>query len=207
MASWAAWLVLVSGMLTVLVTGWYATRLWLRTCFGQRRGDSVPHDPPSLMRWPLLVLAVPSALLGMAVVAASAKWSEALPSFDPLLSLVVLALTGLGAGAAWLVWRRDTAADPAVALGPARQVFARAFYLDEIQDVLVVRPAWAFARVVRRLDERLVDGAVEGAGIGAVGFGRLLAAAHRTGLPGYATAVLGGAVLIGVAAVLTEVLT
>jgi NADH-quinone oxidoreductase subunit L len=206
-ASWAAWLVLASGLLTVLVTGWYATRLWLRTCFGDRRGDFTPHDPPNLMRWPLLVLAVPSALLGLAVVAASAEWSEALPRFDPLLSLVVLALTGLGAGAAWLVWRRDTAVDPVVILGPARPVFARAFYLDEVQDALVVRPAWAIARTVRRLDERLVDGAVEGTGAGAVGFGRLLAAAHRAGLPGYATAVLAGAVLIGVAAVVTEVLT
>jgi NADH-quinone oxidoreductase subunit L len=206
-APWAAWLVLTSGLLTVLVTGWYATRLWLRTCFGQRRGDFVPHDPPSLMRWPLLVLAVPSALLGVSVVAVSAEWSEALPPFDPLLSLLVLALTALGAGGAWLAWRRDTAADPAVTLGPARTVFARAFYLDEVQDILVVRPAWALARVVRRVDERLVDGAVEGTGTGALGLGRLLTAAHRAGLPGYATAVLGGAVLIGVAAVLTEVLT
>ncbi|HEX6074533.1 MAG TPA: NADH-quinone oxidoreductase subunit L [Micromonosporaceae bacterium] len=206
-APWAAWLVLTSGLLTVLVTGWYATRLWLRTCFGQRRGDFVPHDPPSLMRWPLVVLAVPSALLGVSVVAVSAEWSEALPPFDPLLSLLVLALTALGAGGAWLAWRRDTAADPAVTLGPARTVFARAFYLDEVQDILVVRPAWALARVVRRVDERLVDGAVEGTGTGALGLGRLLTAAHRAGLPGYATAVLGGAVLIGVAAVLTEVLT
>ncbi len=206
-APWAAWLVLVSALLTVLVTGWYATRLWLRTCFGERRSDFTPHDPPALMRWPLLVLAVPSVLLGLVVAVTSAEWSADLPPFDPPLTLLVLALTGLGAAGAWLVWRRDTAADPAVTLGPARLVFARAFFLDDVQDALVVRPAWAIARAVRSADERLVDGAVEGAGTGALGLGRALAAAHRAGLPGYATAVLAGAVLIGVAAVVTEVLT
>jgi NADH-quinone oxidoreductase subunit L len=205
--SWAAWLVLVSALLTVLVTGWYATRLWLRTCFGERRGAFTPHDPPALMRWPLLVLAVPSVLLGLVVAVTSARWSADLPPFDPPLTLLVLGLTGLGAAGAWLVWRRDTAADPAVTLGPARPVFARAFFLDDVQDALVVRPAWAIARVVRRADERLVDGAVEGTGTGALGLGRVLTAAHRAGLPGYATAVLAGAVLIGVAAVVTEVLT
>ncbi|MGH3736066.1 MAG: NADH-quinone oxidoreductase subunit 5 family protein, partial [Micromonosporaceae bacterium] len=98
--TWAAWLVLASGLLTVLVTGWYATRLWLRTFFGARRGEFTPHDPPSLMRWPLLVLAVPSAALGLVI----ALWppAGALPEFDPMLTLVVLALAALGAAGAWL---------------------------------------------------------------------------------------------------------
>jgi NADH-quinone oxidoreductase subunit L len=45
-----------------------------------------------------------------------------------------------------------------------------------------------------------VDGAVEGTGRGTTGLGQLLAAAHRAGLPRAATAVLAGALLIGVAA-------
>ncbi|MGH3645715.1 MAG: NADH-quinone oxidoreductase subunit 5 family protein [Micromonosporaceae bacterium] len=220
--SWTAWLVLASGLLTVLVTGWYATRLWLRTFCGAARHDARPHDPPSLMGWPLLVLAVPSALLGMVIAfwpipeggrfayqpdGAGAAWLTALPEFDLPLTLVVLGLTALGGAGAWLTWRRDTAADPARALGPARATFARAFYLDDVQDFLVVRPAHAVARLVRGADERLVDGAVEGTGTGALGLGQLLAAVHRRGLPGYAVAVLGGAFLIGAAAALAGVLT
>src|SRR5204863_303440 len=43
----------------------YATRLWLRVFFGAAVGTG--HDPPPLMAWPLIVLAVPSALLGLVV--------------------------------------------------------------------------------------------------------------------------------------------
>jgi NADH-quinone oxidoreductase subunit L len=59
----------------------------------------------------------------------------------------------------------------------------------------------ALARVVRRGDETAVDGAVEGTGRGAVSLGRLLALAHRAGLPRAATAVLAGVLVIGVATV------
>ena len=45
-------------------------------------------------------------------------------------------------------------------------MFANAFYLDAVQDALVVRPVTALARAVRRVDESGVDGAVEGTGRG-----------------------------------------
>jgi NADH-quinone oxidoreductase subunit L len=211
-AAWVGWLVLVAGAATVAVTGAYVVRLWLRTFFGESRlaPDAVPHDPPPTMRWPLVALAVPSALLGFA-----ALWSSSLPIGDfsaeahpqlmPVLgtTVVSLALTALGGAAAWLVWRRDPATDPVLALGRARRVLAEAFYLDAVQDALVVRPVKMLAGAVRRADESLVDGAVEGTATGAVGLGRVLSRAHAAGLGRYATAVLGGAVLLAAAAVVT----
>src|SRR2546421_7157165 len=59
---WVAVVVLLAGLATVAVTGWYATRLWLRVFFGPSLGAA--HDPPALMGWPIVLLAVPSALLG-----------------------------------------------------------------------------------------------------------------------------------------------
>jgi NADH-quinone oxidoreductase subunit L len=225
-AGWVAALVFGSGLATVAVTAWYATRLWLRTFFGTLRSDVVAHDPPPLMAWPVVALAVPSALLGFAaLVEASVAWLQTPDPIDwtgeyvpgaaapvPLIAhqslaeigafaLVPLAAVALGIAGAWAVWRRDPAADPARALGPARTVFARAFYLDEAQDALVVRPVRALARAVRRGDEAVVDGAVEGTGRGAVSAGALLALAHRAALPRAAAAALGGAVLLGLLAV------
>jgi NADH-quinone oxidoreductase subunit L len=46
-----------------------------------------------------------------------------------------------------------------------------------------------------------VDGAVESTGRGTLGLGGALAGWHRAALPRAATAVLGGALLIGLAAV------
>ncbi len=39
------------------------TRLWLLTFFHRPRGGAAGHEPPAAMRWPLVVLAVPSVLL------------------------------------------------------------------------------------------------------------------------------------------------
>ncbi|MEU5937909.1 NADH-quinone oxidoreductase subunit L [Micromonospora sp. NPDC047548] len=211
--TWVGWLVWLTGLLGVVVTAWYATRLLLRTFLGEPRMPLLrPHDPPAAMRWPVLLLAVPAALLGLAAF---------LPSFaDRLLApgtgveaagdlvhlgpalLLPTALLLVGTGLAWAGWRRDPTADPARALGPLRPVFAAAFRLDDVQHALVVRPVRALARVARTGDEVVVDGVVEGSGRGASGLGAGLAALHRAALPRAAAAVLAGALLIGAAAVL-----
>jgi NADH-quinone oxidoreductase subunit L len=56
--------------------------------------------------------------------------------------------------------------------------------------------------MVRRADESIVDGAIESTGRGALNLGGVLAGWHRAALPRAATAVLGGALLIGLAAVI-----
>jgi NADH-quinone oxidoreductase subunit L len=146
---------------------------------------------------------VPAALLGLAGTApgfAHRLGADRLVHLDaeavaPLACLVV------GAALAWAAWRRDPAADPAWMLGCGSAVFARAFYLDEVQQALVVRPVRALAALVRRVDESIVDGAVESTGRGTLVLGGVLAGWHRAPLPRAATAVLGGALLIGLAAV------
>ncbi|HYN93217.1 MAG TPA: NADH-quinone oxidoreductase subunit L, partial [Pilimelia sp.] len=172
---WVAWLVWLTGLLGVAVTAWYATRLLLRTFFGPSRvpAGATSHDPPALMRWPVVLLAVPGAALGLAAFsdtfagrlfppATGAVPSDLLPASHKLIHLgpellLPLALLAAGAGLAWWRWRRAPGADPAAALPAA---FAEAFRLDEVQHALVVRPVAALARVSRRADEAGVDGLV-----------------------------------------------
>ncbi|MFC4018319.1 NADH-quinone oxidoreductase subunit L [Micromonospora sp. GCM10011542] len=212
--TWVGWLVWLAGLIGVAITAWYASRLLLRAFFGTSRLPLVrPHDPPAVLRWPVLLLAVPAALLGLAgfvgpfadrlrfatVPVAGAE--DGLVHLGPEL-LLPLVLLLVGAGLAVWGWRRDSAADPARALGPLRPVFARAFRLDDVQHALVVRPVRALARVARTGDETVVDGAVEGSGRAATGLGAGLAALHRAALPRAAAGVLAGALLIGLAAAL-----
>jgi NADH-quinone oxidoreductase subunit L len=213
---WLGPLLFAVGLLTVAVTAWYAMRLWLRTFFGAPRSAAAehPHEPPAAMAWPVVLLAVPSALLGFAALAdrfgeslrpqppegGAAPLREAIELFHLGPGTAwPLAAIGLGAALAWSVWRRDPAADPARALGPLRPAFADAFWLDAVQDALVVRPTRALARAVRAGDEAGVDGAVEGTGRATLGLGARLAAWHRAALPRAATAVLAGTLLIGLA--------
>ncbi|MGC4762421.1 NADH-quinone oxidoreductase subunit L [Micromonospora sp. DT46] len=214
--AWVGWLVWLAGLVGVAVTAWYATRLLLRTFFGETRMPLAhPHDPPAVMRWPVLLLAVPAALLGLAgfdwafarrlLLTPTASAPEHLLIHVGPELLLPLALLVVGAGLAWLRWRRDPAADPATALGPLRPVFAAAFRLDDVQRALVVRPAKALARATRTADEVVVDGAVEGSGRAALGLGGGLASLHRAALPRAAAGVLAGALLIGLAAVVIGV--
>ncbi|MCX5067708.1 NADH-quinone oxidoreductase subunit L [Micromonospora lupini] len=215
--SWVGWLVWMAGLLGVAITAWYAGRLLLRAFFGEPRLPLVtPHDPPAVLRWPVLLLAVPAALLGLAgfvgafadrlrfatVPVAGAE--DGLVHVGPAL-LLPLALLAVGAGLVWARWQRDRTGDPATALGPLRPVFARAFRLDDVQHTLVVRPVRALARLARSGDEVVVDGAVEGSGRAASGLGAGLAALHRAALPRAAAGVLAGALLIGLAAALLGV--
>ncbi|MEJ3746061.1 NADH-quinone oxidoreductase subunit L [Actinomycetes bacterium KLBMP 9797] len=180
--AWVGWLVWLAGLAGVAVTAWYATRL-LRGVF---LGDAarVAHDPPPLMRWPVVLLAVPSAALGLAVFAPGFRSALGLDDvhLDGWL-LLPIALLALGAAVGW----RGVAPVPA---------FARAFWLDEVQHTLVVRPARALAAVVRRGDETVVDGAVEGTAPATQAAARVLALAHRATLPRAAAAVLAAALIV-----------
>ncbi|ADD40650.1 NADH-quinone oxidoreductase subunit L [Stackebrandtia nassauensis] len=195
----AASLVWWAGLLTVALTGAYATRAWLRTFFGRTRTpDAHIHDPEPLMRWPLIVLAVPT--VGVGLLAFGGILTD-LPAIHVGPLAIVLLVSALGVAASYALWRRDPAADPAAALGPARPVFERAFYCDEAQDALVVRPTLLAARLARRADERLVDGAVENSGTLTTTLARLTATAHTFGVPRHLLATLAGAVLIGLVGV------
>ncbi|MDT5039063.1 MAG: NADH-quinone oxidoreductase subunit [Actinoplanes sp.] len=213
---WVAWLVWIAALTGVAVTAWYATRLLLRTFFGAPRadnddwtigfddarydrGDSTPHDPPGAMRWPVLLLAVPAALLGL--LAFVPAFRAALELEQPHLGISVLlplALLVLGAALSWRMWQASPGTDPALALGRLRPVFANGFYLDAVQDTVIVRPVRALAAALTIVDERVVDAAVEGAGTTTTRFGTLVAAAHRAALPRAVAAVFAGTLLLGV---------
>ncbi|ROO51912.1 NADH dehydrogenase subunit L [Micromonospora sp. Llam0] len=224
--AWLGWLVWTAGLVGVAVTAWYATRLLLRTFLGPSRvpAGTHPHDPPALMRWPVLALAVPAGLLGLAAFSPTfTGWLNApqpsagfgpgdnrpagdqfpplqdeLVHFGPDLVLPVL-LLAVGVGAAVWLHRRDPAADPARVLGPLRPAFAAAFWLDAVQRAVVVRPVTALAAAGRVGDESGVDGAVTGTGRAVTGLGDWLRRRHAAPLPRAVTMVLAGVLLIGLA--------
>ncbi|BCJ52427.1 NADH dehydrogenase [Actinoplanes sp. NBRC 14428] len=216
---WVGWVVWLAALTGVAITAWYATRLLLRTFFGHPRSrddrwslgfddafyeesaDPVPHDPPGLMRWPVVLLGIPAVVLGLA--AFLPGFRSALELDQPHLEVSILlpmALLVLGAGSAWWLWQAAPGVDPAKALGRLRPWFAAGFRLDDLQNRLIVRPVRALAQGVRLTDERVVDAAVEGTGTSATRLGTVLEAAHRAALPRAAVAVFTGALLLGVVA-------
>ncbi|GAA4437434.1 NADH-quinone oxidoreductase subunit 5 family protein [Phytohabitans houttuyneae] len=180
--AWVGWLVWLTALAGVAITALYAARLLRGVFFGPATTHG--HEAPPLMRWPVALLAIPSALLGLAVFWPAFR--EALGLEEAKIDAWVLLPVALLAAGAVVGWRGV----------PTVPAFARAFWLDEVQHFLLVRPVRSLARSTRLGDEAGVDGAVEGTGRLTVRLGRRLATAHRTGLPRAATAVLAAAVLL-----------
>ncbi|MEV6966856.1 NADH-quinone oxidoreductase subunit L [Hamadaea sp. NPDC051192] len=181
--------VYLAGLLGTFVTAWYATRLWLRVFFGPGYNDHV-HVPSWVMQAPVLVLAVPSAGLGLGAYAVDQELTE----LDAL-ALLPIVLVVAGIVAAWWGWRRT--GDPASVLGGARGFVASAFGLDAVQNALVVAPVRGLARLTRTADESGVDGVVTGVGVGTLALGGSLSRWHRSGIP----RALAGVLMIAAASV------
>jgi NADH-quinone oxidoreductase subunit L len=213
--TWVGWLVLVSALATVAVTAAYSARLLLLTFAGAYRGAGEPHDPPPLMRVPLIVLAVPAAALG--VLGLSREWlprwlaspfvasgSQALTPGLALaaFSLALVAVAGVGV---WVVWRRDPAGDPATALGRLRGPFESGFGLDQWYERAFIGPLRRASRGVVGFDDRAIGSAVQGIGV------RTGRASHwlrgwQTGNPQlYLTGSLAGVAVLLIAALVSVV--
>ncbi|MDH5278946.1 MAG: NADH-quinone oxidoreductase subunit L [Actinomycetota bacterium] len=178
-AVWTGWLVLVTAVVTVAVTAAYVVRVWARVFLGSARGAPEPHPAPALMRWPLVVLAVPAAGLGFLGLRAGwlPTWSfptvtappgavDEVTALRPGLLTVALSLLALvvGAAAVWRVWRSDPSSDPADRLGGVRAVFEDGFGVDTAYRALAVVPFESAVRVVGAADDRVVVRTVSGVG-------------------------------------------
>ena len=208
--AWSAWLVLLAGLATVLLTAAYATRAWLLAFRGPPRWSGAAHDPPPAMRTPVVALAVPTVVLGVlafmpAVVSAMfdpgdqvAAEPEGL-SFDVGTAVVSLALVGMGALAVYAEWRRAGRRDPSVSLGPAHGLLADGFGVDRLYDTVIVRPFLALSRLVVASDRDVIHAYVRGAGRSARALGGLPHAAQAGHVQGYVTAVLAFVVILAAA--------
>ena len=193
---WVAWLLLVSMVVTAALTVAYSLRAWLMVFFGEARSPlaAAAHNPPAVMRVPLLLLAVPSVLGGLVVAAPGILGPEQGESLFHVSTSVLMTLLVLVTGAVvvWLwsrrgtdMWRRVNLPHPPV---------------DVLYDRVVVRPVRRLATVVRAGDRDVIDAYAEGAAASTRGAGWLLRRAQNGGVQGYLMVVVVGATAIAVAA-------
>jgi NADH-quinone oxidoreductase subunit L len=210
-----AQVVFVTGMVTAFLTATYVARmLWL--AFGAAyRGQGRPHEADAAMLFPLVVLAVGAALAGFVGLGGNsiATWIQtpALPAHGPAtlnLGLIAvatgLALAGLATGT--VLYRGGLPAREYLErVPPVWTVLRRKFFLDDLYERGLVRAvAGALAPATAWFDRRLVDGVVNGAGLGT----RRLAGGLRHVQSGqaqwYAAALFLG--VVGLAVVVTQLI-
>ncbi|WP_324274471.1 NADH-quinone oxidoreductase subunit L [Blastococcus brunescens] len=192
------------------LTAFYMTRLMLMTFFGRARWEEGvhPHESPSVMTAPMVVLAIGSVGAGALLVSVFplSGWLE--PVFgEPeeaahvvapaIIGLVVTAVMLVGVLAAWLfVGRREVPVTAPVRVSPVTRAARNALYADAVNESLFMRPGQWLTRALVWVDNRGVDGAVNGLAAGLGGSSSRLGRAQTGFVRSYALGILGGAVLV-----------
>jgi NADH-quinone oxidoreductase subunit L len=213
---WLGWVLGGAALLGAGLTAFYMTRLFVLTFHGPKRWTEDvehPHESPPVMTIPLILLAVGSVAAGGLMATSVKDWLTpvfgehhesathigALPA-----TILTIVVTLAGAGLGWALFSKGTA----LAEQPAGQVVTAArnnLYADTFNEAVFEMPGKYLTRALVYLDNRGVDGLVNGlaATIGG-GSGRLRRI--QTGfVRSYALSILGGALLV-VAAMLAVTL-
>ncbi|WP_206340166.1 NADH-quinone oxidoreductase subunit L [Blastococcus litoris] len=192
------------------LTAFYMTRLMLMTFFGRARWeDGVhPHESPSVMTVPMIVLAVGSVFSGALLVSVFplSDWLE--PVFgEPeeaehviapvTIGIALTVIMLLGVLAAWLfVGRREVPVTAPTRVSPVTRAARNALYADAINESLFMRPGQWLTRALVWFDNRGVDGAVNGLAATLGGSSSRLGRTQTGFVRTYALGMLGGAVLV-----------
>ncbi|MCZ7478745.1 MULTISPECIES: NADH-quinone oxidoreductase subunit L [unclassified Micromonospora] len=207
---WTAWLFGMAALLGAGLTAFYMTRLFVLTFHGPKRWTEDiehPHESPKLMTIPLILLAVGSVGAGFLLATSVPDWLTATNGLAAesgehapvlahwLLTALSLLLTVLGAGLAWFLFRSGTATEPQPA-GVVVTAARRNLYTDAFNEAVFEKPGIFLTRALVFLDNRGVDGLVNGLAA-AVGGGSGRLRRLQTGfVRSYATSILTGALLV-----------
>ncbi|MGH9003130.1 MAG: NADH-quinone oxidoreductase subunit 5 family protein, partial [Acidimicrobiia bacterium] len=210
-----AQVVFVAGMVTAFLTALYVARMLWLTFGAAYRGQGHPHEAGVGLLAPLVVLAIGAALGGFIGLGDNSisSWiaTPQLPSEGPatlnlglILVATTIALLGLAAGTA--LYRRGAPEREYLERFPVvYRTLERKYYLDDLYERVLVRAvAGALAPATYWFDQRLIDGAVNGAGLGTRRLARGLRYIQSGQAQWYAAALFLG--VVGLAVVVTQLI-
>jgi len=189
------------------------TRVMVMTFLGRPRwdADADPHESPAVMTVPMILLSVGSVFAGFLLVEVIplSGWLE--PVFGPepevdhvvapiVVSIVTTLVVALGIAAAWFfVARREVPVRPPADVSPVIKAARANLYGDAFNESVFMRPGQWLTRAMVYVDNRGVDGAVNGLAAGLGGSSGRLRRTQTGFVRSYALGMLGGALVVTVA--------
>ncbi|MFN3561416.1 MAG: NADH-quinone oxidoreductase subunit L [Chloroherpetonaceae bacterium] len=179
------------GLVTAFITAFYTMRLYTLTFLGEARYDAEkhPHESPALMTVPLWILGALSLVggaIGLPAVIQEQNWIQSFLSssvasvqahhLEHSTEWILLGVSSvvaiLGLAVSFNIYSKKTVQGEPEGIAA---VLYRKYYIDEIYDVLISKPFQAIsARFLYPIDNRIIDGLVNGVGSSIVGLGSAL---------------------------------
>ncbi|MCH8328011.1 MAG: NADH-quinone oxidoreductase subunit L [Candidatus Marinimicrobia bacterium] len=213
-------LIYLAGLLTAGLTAFYMARMIMMTFFGQSRwaNGKRPHESPSVMTLPLIILAflsiaggylgVPEALgghnllhhfLAPVLTTTAAGGHMANEALEMLLMLVSVGVAGSGIYLAFRIYidKPEMAATLQEKFPLLHRLSANKFYVDEIYRAAIVRPFEMVSELLwKGFDVKVIDAAVNGAGRALSSLGGAVRMIQTGRLQHYASMLLLGVAFI-----------
>ena len=168
-----------AALLGAAITAFYMTRVIVLTFTGTKRWDDEahPHESPSLMWIPMVVLAFGSVASGYLFNSGHAlvKWlapvvnaggaEEGKALLAPLtVSLMALGVVVIGVLIAVMKYRTNVAVEAPEDVSILTKIVRRDLLQDDFNDRVLVRPGQALTSFFVRMDNSFIDGIVRGIG-------------------------------------------
>ncbi|MDT5037933.1 MAG: NADH-quinone oxidoreductase subunit, partial [Micromonosporaceae bacterium] len=204
---WSGWVVGSAALLGAGLTAFYLTRLFVLTFHGRKRWTDEarrPHESPPVMTVPLIILAIGSFAAGGLMASPVKDWLNPLfgteterPQHVSAMASTTLtvAVTLVGLGLGWALFARGTVREEQPA-GLIVTAARKNLYADAFNEAVLEMPGTFLTRALVFLDNRGVDGLVNGLAA-AVGGGSGRLRRTQTGfVRSYALSILGGALIV-----------
>ncbi|MEY4170251.1 MAG: NADH-quinone oxidoreductase subunit [Actinomycetota bacterium] len=198
----------VCAIIAAGITGFYMTRMVIMTFFGKPRwpDDAHPHESKPVMTIPLIILALGSMFTGLALL----FWGDIIEWLTPvtgleqsplpfptiLLEIATLIVVLIGVAIAIRMYRKDVPVEAPQDVNILTKAARNSMYDDAINDVLVVQPTYSVSRALIGVDNKGIDGIVNGLAAFVGGSGERLRRWQTGFARSYALAMVGGAVLV-----------
>ena len=205
--------------ITAVMTAFYMFRLFFKVFTGRYRGSDQleagehhhePHESPSIMTVPLIVLAVLAVFAGYVNTPIFGFGLEAFLTEglnvgyqvhgEMWLVLFSIGIAVVGIGAAYLIYYKGSISEEKLAnMAPGvHKLLLNKYYMDELYAVVFVRPVVSLGKFLWAIDRFIIDGIVNVTAYLTKGTGYVISRRHTGQLQTYGlvTLVGGMAVLI-----------
>lgn len=173
-------------IITVFLTAFYIFRLFFVVFIGKEKEGSDAHESPKVMTIPMIILAILSIIAGFVGSPLFGNWIGEFIHFEGLhhghtsgdenIMYLGMFMAILGIFIAWVIYgiKWVKAENLAKAFSPLYKLLFNKYWVDELYEIIFVKPLHRFTKWTLNFDLWVIDGLVNGVGYFSKGMGIIL---------------------------------